>query len=110
MKDDNRAEVDYDEIINALSNEESRRTIYYLSSLGPDELEGGKSLDEVAQELSGTPSETGELKMRLHHIDLPKLDNLDAISYNSETRVIESYSPSPVLETLAEDMRELEEG
>jgi len=82
MLDDNLSE---DEIHRLLSSQTRREAIRYFEQSS----KVSHSYEEVAEHLHDRTEERLEdLKKRLHHIDLPNLDNADVLLYDMEENEI----------------------
>lgn len=74
-------DISDDEIYRLLSNETRRKTIEYFDQSS----ERSHSHEEIADYLAEESEETFDrLKIRLHHIHLPKLDRAGLIMYDAE--------------------------
>lgn len=85
-----------DELLRVLADRE-RRAILSQCREGPTEI---FTLEELATQLSTAPSTDEQaVRIRLHHVHLPKLDQTDVLDYDSASRTIE-YHCDAVLESL----------
>lgn len=82
MLDDNLSD---DEVYELLSNPTRREAIKYFNQAG----EVSHSFEDVAGYLHDKTEKTFDaIEKRLHHVDLPKLQNADVLLYDHEEKKI----------------------
>ncbi|APX96431.1 DUF7344 domain-containing protein [Natronorubrum daqingense] len=102
-----------DEILHALADSERRFLIYHLHSVDATDLETlasriavareGKPIDDIPQPVYE------EIKLNLHHSDLPQLAEIGAIDFDSRNGDIRCRTFPDTLKALVETCEDIEE-
>ena len=93
-----------DVLLDVLSDRYARYVLYHLSD------ESTATLDALADTATGlaaaesgaiaTPGDREEIRVRLYHLVLPKLDDAGYLEFDSETRTVERGEVPAVLDEL----------
>jgi hypothetical protein len=76
------SELDVNELAEVLADERCRKVLYYLVH-----ARGRVELDELGRSVLEGDDE--HAKVQLHHVVLPKLDDLGLLTYDLETHTVE---------------------
>jgi DNA-binding transcriptional ArsR family regulator len=92
--------LDLETLCELLGNEKRRRTLRILAE------HGEMTLEELVQELHVGVGErrTERLKIRLHHVHLPKLADHGGIEYDPATKVISMTGERQHWQSLLDDL------
>lgn len=102
-----------DRVLEGLSRELDRRILYHLADDEPAEFDD--LVTAVGGDLSGESPDSipadveSELRIRLHHVRLPKLERLGIVEYDPRSQAVRFRNPPPRFEEFLELARELEE-
>lgn len=103
-----------DRVFDVLSEERRRYALYYL-----EQQDGPISVEELVEQIAvwesngageSIPDEKfREVKLKLHHTDLPKTANLEYIQYNRESGEIELTEAPPQINAIVSIARVIEQ-
>lgn len=101
-----------DRVLEALSRREDRRILYYLMEHEPAEF--NELVDAVAamrtdSSVAVAADVREEIELKLHHIRLPKLEDLGIIEYDHRSGTVRYRAPPTHFEEFIRLARELEE-
>lgn len=84
-----------DDVLRALASRRRRRTCAFLA----EQEAPVTTVDDIADHLRRAEREPGQgdVEVRLHHTDLPKLDDLGVVEFDPERGVVR-YHGDPALE------------
>ena len=102
-----------DRVLEALSQEQDRHVLYHL--VDNESAEFDELVDVVAAAEIGTSAEVArddertEIRTKLHHVRLPKLEDLGVVEYDKRNGAVRYRSPPPHFEEFLQLAQHLEE-
>lgn len=87
-----------DALLDALASDRRRRVLHYLESAGDGPTSMG-TLADVLRRRNEAEVDRATLHARLHHVELPKLDDAGLLTYDRE-RVEVEYHGHPLLDSM----------
>ncbi|ODR80377.1 hypothetical protein BG842_02165 [Haladaptatus sp. W1] len=103
-----RSSIGIDDILKVIADPQRRHILSYLSSDSETHCSVAKLVDHLQSQTTGADQSQRHLRQRLHHVHLPKLQDVGLITYDAETQKMQ-YIENQQLESLLSHVESLTE-
>ncbi|WP_435152507.1 DUF7344 domain-containing protein [Haladaptatus sp. DFWS20] len=103
-----RCSVAIDDVIKIVADPQRRHILSYLSSNSEIHCSVTELVDHLQTQATETDQSQRQLRQRLHHVHLPKLQDVGLLAYDAEAQMVQ-YTERPRLESLLSHVASLTE-
>ena len=98
------SELPLDELFNALADEYTRYTLYYLSDQPTVTLEQladvVAGIEATTADAVATPADHGRIRIHLYHITIPRLEELGYVDFDPDEQTVTRATMPPAVRTV----------